>query len=180
MLIDKFLPEYQIGKAHEIMIHASAKEVYEAVSSLNMNRSALINMLFKIRGLPESALTLHGLQKLGFTLLGQHQNKELLLGLVGQFWKLSGNLQRVEPAAFRSFNKHGFAKAAWNFSLVPQHKNKTKLKTETRISCPDKNSYIKFRFYWLLIGPFSSWIRNKSLKIIKQEAEHRFRANPAS
>lgn len=159
------------------MVHAPVNEVYEAAASLNMSRSLFISMLFNLRGLPESALTLRGLQKMGFTLLGQHQNQELLLGLVGQFWKLSGNLQPLEPATFKSFSNPGFAKAAWNFSMHPYQKDKTTLKTETRIKCLDKKSYMEFRLYWLLIGPFSSWIRKASLNIIKQEAESRIRAS---
>lgn len=174
MLIKEFLPNFQIRKEHTIIVHAPVQEVYESASSIDLSKSVYIRKLFKLRGLPRSALTLSGLQKIGFTMLGKNPNHEFLLGLIGQFWTLKGDLQKVEPAAFQSFDQKGFAKATWNFSMEPLTKEKTTLRTETRIYCLDRKSYIKFRFYWLLIGPFSSWIRRESLKIIKQEAENKF------
>lgn len=171
MLIDEFVPRFQIGKEHQVIVHAPVNTVYEAVSSLDMGKSKWIKTLFQLRRLPQSALTLRGLQKIGFTMLGQKPDQELLLGLVGKFWTPNGDLQQLTPPAFKSFDKKGYAKATWNFSMNPLHQNKTSLKTETRIYCLDRKSYRKFRCYWLLIGPFSSWIRKETLKIIKQEAE---------
>lgn len=176
MLIDEFLPHYQIRKEHEIIVNSSENEVYQAVLSLDMSRSVWIKALFRFRGLPESALTLIGLQNAGFTMLGQNPGQELLLGLAGQFWTPAGELQKLTPAAFKSFDRKGYAKAAWNFSLEPVHPDKTKVKTETRIYCSGRKSYRKFRIYWLMIRPFSSWIRKESLKIIKRESENRFSA----
>lgn len=176
MLIEEFLPSYQIAKAHEMVVNAPVQEVYEAACSLDLSKSITIRKLFQLRGLPPSALTLSGLQKIGFIKLGQNPNYEFLLGLIGRFWTPAGDLQKIKPAAFNSFNQKGFAKAAWNFSMKSLTKDKTALTTETRIHCIDRKSYVKFRLYWLLIGPFSSWIRRESLKIIKQEAENRIEA----
>lgn len=171
MLIDDFLPEYQITKRHQIIINAPVNVVYETLLTVNMARSILVKLLFKIRGLPHPMLTLNELQRIGFTCLGKVQEQELLLGLVGRFWTIKGDLQPVSQESFKTFHKNGFAKAVWNFSLEETDKSRTVIRTETRIQCLDKKSYYQFRLYWFLVGPFSSLIRKIMLKIIKKDAE---------
>lgn len=170
MLIDDFLPEYQISKVHQLTIKAPADVVYKTLLTVNLGRSSLIKVLFKIRGLPYSMLTLTGMQMMGFTKLGEVPGQELLFGLAGRFWTVKGNLQPVTPASFKGFQKTGFAKAAWNFSLLEDGENHTLIKTETRIQCFDKRSFSRFRLYWFLVGPFSSLIRKRMLKIVKDES----------
>lgn len=171
MLIDSFLPEYQTAERHTISINASAETVYSFVRSLDMSKSRLIRGFFRLRGLPSSALSLEGLQRMRFAILGEVPNQELLLGLVGRFWTLGGDLQRVDAVKFREFSREGYAKAAWNFSIEPRTEEVTHVATETRILCLDEASYRRFRLYWLLIGPFSAWIRREALRVIKREAE---------
>lgn len=166
MLIDNFLPEYQFSKVHRQIIDAPADIVYKNLLTINFGESSIIKTLFKLRGLPESMITLQGMQKAGFTLLGEVPEREILFGLAGRFWALNGDLQSIEPGTFRSFNKAGFAKTAWNFSLNVTGINQTELITETRIHCTDQNSFRKFRAYWFFIGPFSSLIRKRMLILV--------------
>jgi len=116
-------------------------------------------------------LTLNGLQKIGFVILGELPNQELVLGLIGRFWSLRGDLQKIDPNAFKKFDRAGFAKAVWNFSLSPQPNGGTRVKTETRIHCLDVGSYQRFRRYWLVIGPFSGLIRKEILRALKKQTE---------
>ena len=95
---------------------------------------------------------------------------ELLIGLAGKFWTLTGHLQKINSGNFREFDKKGFAKAVWNFS-VDESGNETRLTTETRIRCLDDASRRSFGFYWTFIQPFSGLIRNEMLKIVKKKAE---------
>ncbi len=123
--------------------------------------------------MPEECLRLDGLLKTGFILLADAPDKELVLGLVGRFWSLSGEVQHLDKDEFRRFNKRGYAKATWNFSLEPLGANATRLTTETRVCCLDEASRRRFRLYWLFISPFSAWVRKKALRIIKSESERR-------
>jgi hypothetical protein len=170
--IDQYLPEYQFSKVHKIKVNASADEVYKAVKGLNMGGSFFIRWLFRLRGLPGSAITLMGAQKMGFAWLGDNEGEELLLGLVGRFWNVRGHIQKIDKETFISFNKPGFAKTAWNFRLDQTGGNETGLSTETRILCTDEESLKKFQVYWFFIGPFSGLIRRKMLSMIKKDAEN--------
>lgn len=171
MQIDDFLPIYHVTERHAIVVRAPAKAIYAAISSLDMSASPIIRTLFRLRGLPPSTLTLRGMEKVGFTVLGEVPEQELLLGVIGRFWTPVGGLQRIDATRFRSFDKPGYAKAAWNFALVPQPDGTVRVTTETRVLCTDDASRKHFRLYWRLVGPFSAWIRREMLRIVKQQAE---------
>jgi hypothetical protein len=180
MLIDDFLPAYDVVEHHETLVRAPTEQVYDAVRRMDLSGSALVRGLFWLRGRPALfsqrsgqreglGLTLEGLLRNGFVLLGESPPHEFLLGLVGQFWTPSGNLRRIAPAEFLDFCEAGYAKAAWNFLLVPRGVGETRLSTETRVLCPDDVSRRRFKRYWSVIGPFSGLIRREMLQAIKKQ-----------
>ena len=172
MLIDDFLPDYDVRERHRTEVRASPAEVYAAVRRLDLSRAKLTRWLFRLRGVPCSAnFGLGNFLKMSFVLLGERPNEEILLGLVGRFWTPSGDLRRVDSEAYRSFNERGYAKAAWNFSLSAKADNAVLLETETRVYCLDEGSRRRFRLYWLFVGAFSGLIRREILRSIKWDAE---------
>jgi hypothetical protein len=183
MLIDEFLPIYDAVERHQIDIRSSAERIYAAARKLDLSGSALVRWLFHLRGLPALfqpraksqqkglGLTLDGLLKSGFILLGEAPPREIVLGLVGKFWSSSGCIQRLDKAEFLSFATPDYAKAVWNFSLSPQTEGIMRLSTETRVLCLDEASRRRFRFYWMFIRPFSGLIRMEALHAIKRRAE---------
>lgn len=173
MLIDDYAPDYDVASRHEIDVCAMPDAVYAAVRKLDLSRSLVIRILFRLRGLPTRGLTLETFLRRGFVLLDEVPRQELLLGLIGRFWTLRGGLQRFEPAAFRLFEKPGYAKAAWSFHLTPQPEGYVHLITETRVHCTDADSLRRFRRYWRLVGPFSGLVRKEILRVIKRAAEER-------
>jgi hypothetical protein len=170
MLIDDFLPEYDFNETHSVEIRAAKEKVFGVMNEIDLAESPVIRALFFLRGLPNGHLRLKDLKKSKFEILGIEKNKELLLGLAGKFWTLRGEMQDVNAENFRDFDKKGFAKAVWNFS-VDANGNETRLTTETRIRCLDDASRRSFGFYWTFIQPFSGLIRNEMLKIVKKKAE---------
>jgi hypothetical protein len=94
----------------------------------------------------------------------------MVLGLVGRFWTLGGDLKKIDAESFKAFDTAGYAKAVWNFSLLPDGPA-TRLSTETRIKCTDAESRRRFGFYWTFIQPFSGLIRREMLGLIKRKAE---------
>jgi hypothetical protein len=182
MLVDEFLPVHDFVERHHLDILASPERVYAAVRTLNMSNSTIIRWLFLLRGLPTFlhphdqlkqalGLTLEGLLKNGFILLGETPPQEILLGLVGRFWTATGGIARLDAAGFRNFNTPGYAKAAWNFFFSPLADGTTRLTTETRVQCLDETSRRYFRLYWLFIRPFSGLIRKAILRAIKRTVE---------
>lgn len=174
MLIDAFLPDYDYSEKHETCVRASAADVYAAVNSVNFAESWVTWGLLSLRGLGWSSgrtLTLRDIAKDGFAILGETPDEEITLGLAGKFWTLTGCLQNVNAENFREFRARGYAKAAWNFSLTETGAGEIRLGTETRVQCLDEASLASFSFYWRFIQPFSGWIRQEMLRLIKQKAE---------
>jgi hypothetical protein len=182
MLIDDFLPVYDATERHRIDIRAPAEQVYAAVQTLDLGHSPIVRWLFLLRGLPAFwlsrqkpkqplGLTMDRLLKSGFIVLGARPPQELVLGLVGRFWTAHGDIQQLDAAGFRSFDRPGYAKAVWNFSLTELADGLTRLHTETRVLCLDEASRWQFRLYWLFIRPFSGLIRREALHAIKRSVE---------
>jgi hypothetical protein len=170
MLIDDFLSEYDFVERHGVSIRAAATDIYRAANEVDFSESFLIRWLFRLRGLSSEKVTLDSLKTSRFAILGETLNRELVLGVVGRFWTLKGELKKIDAESFKRFDSAGYAKAAWNFSLSPDGDD-TRLTTETRIKCTDDESRSSFRFYWTFIRPFSGLIRTEMLRLIKNKAE---------
>jgi hypothetical protein len=166
-----WLPNAPFAEVHRIQIAAPAAIVFQHVQTLDFRGSWVTRLLFCLRGLPTDRINLAEFQQLRFTLLELAENQSLTLGLIGRFWKLTGDLQKFLPEEFESFDRPGFAKAIWSFTLLPAGDHATTLVTETRIACTDRASENRFRIYWWVIRPFSGWIRQEILRLIKIEAE---------
>jgi hypothetical protein len=180
MLIDDYMPAFDVSERHHVKVRASLDEVYAQVRRLDMSDAKLMKLLFRLRGLPTPRrLMLDDMLKTGFGILDERVGEEFLLGLVGRFWTPSGNIIRVKPENFREFDRSGYAKAAWNFSLTPDENGTVQLTTETRVQCTDKVSRRQFRLYWMLIGSFSGLIRKEMLRTLKRNAENSLRYQSA-
>jgi len=171
MLQDHYLPVYHFRENHEIEIQASPSRIYSVATDLDLSGSWITRTLFTLRGLPGSTVQgIDGLKSMGFTILEQQPDKEIILGLIGQFWKVNGNIQHCSKEEFISFDRPEFARATWNFEIAPAG-DRCILKTETRIQCLNQNSEKKFSHYWRLIRPFSGLIRMEMLRIVRKRAE---------
>src|SRR5439155_412805 len=63
--------------------------------------------------------------RLGFVELGREDGEEIVLGLIGRFWRPGGGIVRIEPGEFTTFDRPGFAKAAWNFRVLREGEGST-------------------------------------------------------
>lgn len=171
LLQDKYLPSFHFSEEHSILINASSQRIFSLVGgNLQFNGSWIIKVLFWLRGMPSSMMSLTGLAKGKFITLKTLPDQEIIIGLIGRFWKPTGDLQHFNPEEFSSLQPNGFAKACWNFRLVPEE-NGTRLVTETRILCLGEDCHKKFSRYWFIVRPFSGIIRKEILKVVKRQAE---------
>lgn len=173
MLQDKYLKIADVYKTEYIDIKGSIEKIFPIVEELSFKNSKVIYWLFKLRGIPvPDSLSLKGLEKLNFVKLETNQKREIILGIIGQFWTPTGRLKRFKPDDFINFNDKDYAKAIWNFELIEINSSTTRLSTETRVFCPTEKIKKRFRFYWAFIQPFSTWIRREILKSIKRQVEN--------
>ncbi len=187
MIIDDFMPIYSFKEYHNIVIETEPNRVLTSSKELTLQEVLTFRILMGIRSLPgrligKNSFKLVPQQTLltkmldaGFVHLSETPNKEIVLDLIGQFWKICIDhpIKVADAQEFFKFNDPDYAKAVINFYIEDNEVSKNvKLSTETRIYIPDPVTKRKFVLYWMLIHPGSSVIRGFWLKAIKRRAEN--------
>jgi hypothetical protein len=179
MRIHDFLPRYDIVERHEIAVAATPRRVYSCARALDAGRLPLTAALLAVRGVPHlltgavrpsRQLTIETLTAAGFVVLADVPPQELVLGVVGRFWRPASGIVPIDAADFGKFVEPGCARAAWNFR-IDRARGGARLRTETRIECVDAPALRRFRLYWAVIGPFSGLISREMLSMIRRDAE---------
>jgi hypothetical protein len=110
-LIDDAAPTPDAREFHEIEVHASPDVVYRTLWTVNLGASFLIKSLLALRSFPARivgrrrsfptpVLTLESVMHGGFGLLAEEPGREMLLGVTGRFWRLTGNVEPFDRASF--------------------------------------------------------------------------------
>lgn len=167
---EKYLPDAQFITENTEFIKSSPAAIYPYLEYLDFSEATLTHLLFQLRGINvPKGTNVSTPNQSNFILLEKVPDKGIVLGLVGQFWKLSGKLQHFDASEFASLPDKGYAKAVWYFYLTPAASG-TILTAETRIFCPDEHTLSKFKKYWKVVKPFSGIIRHNILKAIRNNA----------
>jgi hypothetical protein len=170
-LLDQVMPTYDRREVHRHRVDAPPAAVWEAVRGLTGEQLRLMRLLMGMRSLgrrrnDRGGTVLDGFKRMGFRVVAEEPNRELVLAGIGRFWTLSGGLQRVEGGEqFTRFEEPGYAKVAFNFLLEDGT-----LSTETRIAGTDAHARRRFGLYWLLVRPGSGLIRREWLGAIARQA----------
>jgi hypothetical protein len=174
------MPRYDVIEHHQSFVRAPSDRVYRHIRELDLAKSYPVLLLLALRGIPRlltgklparRRLTLGELTDFGFVVLDEKVGAEIVLGVIGRFWRLNSGVRRISAAEFAAFAEPGFAKAAWNFWVEPHEGGGSLVVTETRVACTDRAARSRFLIYWRLVGPFSALIRRLILRQIKREAE---------
>ena len=185
--LDRFLPAYDFNEVHEIVVRVGAAETYAALCALRPRDVPLVGLLLTLRRLPARLLgrrvprggdddvpILEGLGRGGFLKLDEEQGREVIVGIVGQFWRLSPEPVRLTvPPDFVGFSRPGFARAVMNFEIFSLGPAASRLRTETRIQATDARARRTFGLYWTFVHPGSALIRRVWLRAVRKRAEAR-------
>lgn len=180
--IDRVMPYCDVEEFHSLLVDAEPHMVYEAIGSLDLARSPSSKYLFKLRGLAglmrrrgkKGSITLDDMVRAGFVPLSEEDGQEIVLGLIGKFWRPRGVPIDFAPEEFESFSTPGYAKAVLNFVVEPAGRGSSMISTETRVVGTSPGAKRLLHAYWLAVRPFSSLIRKEALRIIREDAEKAF------
>ncbi len=189
-LLDEYFAAHDASERHTVRIASPPAAVFAALRTADLNGHVVTRVLLALRALPawlmrrgptraEPAprrVTLADFERHGFVVLAERAPEELLIGLQGRFWTLTGQLEPLDAAAARLPVPAGRARAGWNFATQPLPDGGTLLSTETRIVCSDPATRRRFLWYWRVIQPGSGLIRRAMLSRIRREAERRLTA----
>jgi hypothetical protein len=178
VVLDEFLPAYDVNEVHTIATTAQPGAVMDAVRTVTAREVPLlvalmairtVPALLSLRRVPRRGPLLEDMRRAGFVSLSEAPD-ELVLGVVGRFWTPSGGVRRIEPGEFGGFDEAGFAKAVFNFEVEPTDRG-TLMRTETRILATDERARRRFGLYWRIVQPGSGLIRIAWLRAIRRRAE---------
>jgi len=185
-VLDRLVPTFQAAERHSTTIAASANHIWAALAQVTIGELGLFRLLMGLRALPGRLLgnprarfdadepLLGWAVRFGFAILGEEVRRELVVGAIGQPWRLAGGRAIAVAGGedFADFDQAGYAKMAANFRLAPIAGDRAiQLSTETRVACTDASSARRFARYWWLIRPASGAIRRSWLAAIKRRAE---------
>ena len=152
MVLDEFLPQYDVSERHSIEVRATVAEAYEALFTVDFAESGLLRVLLAIRRLPavlmrhrdvrvsppRARMTLASLEPAGFIRLATVPQSEVVVGIEGRFWALDGGRCSLDRADFTERGPvPGTARGVWSFSFTLLDEARTRVATETRVLCAD-------------------------------------------
>ena len=197
MLIDEFLPVYDVSDAVATRVHADLDTTWQALMEVDLievgRRRPLVAALGALRVLPEvvsrllhgerpspqpARLRLRDLATLsseqgGWVQLGIRERDEVALGLVGRFWRPVIEYARVAtPAEFKAFAEPGFAKAVYALSVRSLDDGHSLLAGTMRTATTDGDARRWFRRYWTYgVGSGAHVLVNGLLDVTRDMAE---------
>ncbi len=196
MLVDDFLPVFDVSDAVATTVDADVTTTWEALMEVDLievgRRRPLVGALGALRLLPElAAHLLHGeapppaparlrlrdtptlpQDQGGWILLGERPRDELALGLVGKFWRPVIEYARVSADGFREFREPGYAKTVYALSVRAVGDGRTLLTGVMRTATTDEHARRWFRRYWTLgVGSGAHVLVNGLLEVTREMAE---------
>ena len=185
LLLDQFMPTYEVVERHGLRVAASAENTFSAACNMHLQQSALIGAIFKVRelilgGKMEEITHSPGLaaqaKEWGWGILAEVPGREIIFGAATQPWLANPRFLALSANEFKTFEAPGFVKIAWTLRADPIDHTKSLFRTETRASTTDAASRAKFRRYWAFFSPGISLIRWISLGPLKAQAQSHARA----
>jgi len=189
MVIDRFLPRYDVTYICETSVDAPPRETYAAIRETDL-KDPVIDFLFGLRELPlriarrlrrEPAppavpkvtfADLFATPGPGWVSLAEQPDVEFVVGAVGRFWRKDYGWRKVTPEEFVPFAEPGYAKLAISLAVRPAGTG-TILRYEARTATTDEATRRTFRRYWRVIGPGVGLVMRRALHRIKAESERR-------
>ena len=132
-VLDRLVPTFQAVEDHSATIAASADQVWAALTQVTVGELRLFRLLMGLRVLPGRLLgrppahfdaeepLLDWAVRFGFAILGEEARRELVVGAIGQSWRLVGGRAIAVAGGddFAAFDQPGYAKMAATSGLPP-------------------------------------------------------------
>ena len=189
-LLDRYIRNYEHGNRTSIDIAAPPTVAWAALFQVDLSDCRTTRALSALRTFPgrlarrgvyssntsvDAAIEVPLLESMSrdrFITLDEVPDEEIILGVIGQFWKPVGGIDApvTDAAEFLAFDTPGYIKVAINFRVDATPGGCT-VTTETRCVATDRGAARRFRIYWALIGWGSKLIRRDILAAARHRAE---------
>lgn len=174
-LLDWCMPHYEVRTRHRMRVAAPASATLAAARQIDLLHSPVALALIRARELilgarPDRRPRPRGLlaeaQSLGWGVLAERPDREIVMGAVTQPWKANVVFRTLPAEAFRAFDEPGWVKIAWTLRAEPTGPSSSVFSTETRVVTTDAGARARFRRYWALFSPGMLLIRWAALRAL--------------
>jgi hypothetical protein len=156
--VTHWLERFDVGHRYEITLPLAPATALQRALETAAAPDRLVRLLFKLRGLRPGGAIPEFFAANGFTLL-ERTATSFVIGLLWGYPRGSGDV----VAAWRGAPPRGSLRIAGDFRAEPVPEG-ARLITETRVAAADRSGLLRFRLYWLLVGPWSRLIRRRWLR----------------
>jgi hypothetical protein len=179
-LLDRFIPTYDVVERHQIHIAAPAALTLEAAKHSDLDESLLVRGIIKTRefvlgaeptGSPQEKGLLARTQAMGWRVLAEVPEREVVVGAVTQPWMPNVVFRGIDPEQFRTFHEPCYVKIVWTLRVDPMRDSECVFRTETRVVTTDEEARRRFRWYWARFSPGIAAIRLAMVQSVKKRAE---------
>jgi hypothetical protein len=196
MLVDEFLPIYDVSDSVATVVEADVATTWDALMQVDLidvgRQRPVVAILGALRALPEIVSDVfHGqlparapthlrlrdiagmrLGDGGWVLLGERPRDEIALGLVGKFWRPVISFAKVTPETFADFAEPGFAKTVYSLSVRVVGEDRTLVSGIMRTATTDADARRWFRRYWTFgVGAGAHVLVNGVIDTVREMAE---------
>jgi hypothetical protein len=181
-LLDRFMPEYEVAERHWVRVAAPAAMTLAAAADIDLQQSRIVRAIFRARelalgaaadGRPRSKGLLADMTSLGWRVLAETPEREIVVGAVTQPWLPNVVFRGLSADEFRQFQEPDYVKIVWTLRADPVGDFASIFRTETRVATTDPSARAKFRWYWARFSPGIILIRYLMLGPLRREAERR-------
>jgi hypothetical protein len=183
VLLDRFMPKYEVGDRHKVRVAAPAEVALSAAMEMELETCAVVRGIFRarewiLRSKPEDIARPRGLiaqtKSLGWGVLAERPGREIVMGCATKPWEANPVFRTLRPDEFAAFDEPGYVKIIWTLRADPVGGGGCLFRTETRAVATDRTARRKFRRYWSFLSPGIILIRGAMLPAVKVEAERRW------
>jgi hypothetical protein len=183
--INRFMPDADVRKRHDVVVHAPAALVLETARTFDMLSMPPVRAIFWLRarilgakvsvrswarGLIEEA------RGMGWEVLAEEDGRFIVMGAVCEPWVADVVFTPIPPAEFAAASPPDRVKIVWTLEVVALSETVTRLATETRAKATDAQARARFRRYWRRFGAGIVMTRWLLLPAVRRRAERRWRA----
>ena len=148
LLLDKFMPVYEVAERHHIRVAAPAEVTFAAACEQDLMALPIVRTIFKAREIvlgaaPDTEAHPRGLlamtQSIGWGVLADVPGREIIMGAVTQPWLANVVFRPLPPDEFVAFHEPDYVKIAWTLRADAAGPNASVFRTETRVvddRCP--------------------------------------------
>jgi hypothetical protein len=171
--LDAWLPRAVVRTHHRSSAVAPPDVLWRAAQQIRLADTHTLGRLvrWRIPGTP-AARTYHALfRAYPFTVLDEG-DAHLVSGLCGRIWTLERDYPRLDgPAEFASWRQRGTVRVLFAHWVTPAGDGRAELFSEARVEPVDRQSALRLRVLWSVIGHFEPLVGAEPLRLAARRAE---------